>query len=632
VVCVAAAMACTAAADSPKPAAEADVPKLIEQLGHPSYAARLRARESLERLGLQAFDDLHAAQYLPDVEVATAARYLVSSLLVSWSTESDPPGVREALHEYGAQSETERQTRMDRLAELPGRQGLPALVRLARFETSLKLSREAALAVMRAPMIEDAAARKSQAETIREVLGRNERQAAQWLRVYAEDLEQGEYAAEKWEALVAEQRQTVDQGGDSLTTRPAVLELIRVCATRAVAAGKRDAALALVSANLDLVPPRSLEVLDACSWAIDNNMHALVLQLHQRNPELFARQPILLYGAAEALLATGAGEPAADELAAQAAAIDPLPPEGSEQAARLSPKALEELAYRHREIGRELESRGLFRWAEREYRHIIDAMPIDTLIAAAARTHLATMFGDLLRYQEGYETLQPLIQRAEEDQTFARRLQSQFINVNRMKSTMLYYRGLVEAKAEAAEQRQAAQQTLLAALELDPINVDILIAMYRLDGDQRWRDDVRGRIHSIASTFDNQIEVVSQQIRLRVHFPDMSDRLAEHYNQYAWLISNTEGDQQKALQYSLRSLELSPDEPALLDTAGRCYFAVGDLENALRVQRRAVKVMPHSPPLTRQLAEFEAAAQATDERVPDTEQEPSASDDSGQSS
>src|SRR5690606_14833611 len=161
---------------------------------------------------------------------------------------------------------------------------------------------------------------------------------------------------EKWKTLVTQQRQAVDQGGDSLTTRPAVLELIRVCATRAVAADMRDEALALVGAHLDLVPPRSAEVLDACSWAIDNDMHALVLQLHSRNPEVFARQPILLYGAAEALLITGAGEPAADELAAQAAAVDPLPPPGSEQAARLSPKALEELAYRHREIGRELES------------------------------------------------------------------------------------------------------------------------------------------------------------------------------------------------------------------------------------------------------------------------------------
>ena len=143
---------------------------------------------------------------------------------------------------------------------------------------------------------------------------------------------------------------------------------------------------------------------------------------------------------------------------------------------------------------------------------------------------------------------------------------------------------------------------------------------------------MRRRIRSLEVTFRNQIEAISQQIQLRVRFPDMVERLAEHYNQYAWLISNTEGDQQQALQYSLRSLELSPNEPALLDTAGRCYFAIGDLENALRVQRRAVKLMPHSPPLTRQLAEFEAAAQSEQqdrEQHPEQapEQEPSADGD-----
>jgi tetratricopeptide (TPR) repeat protein len=73
------------------------------------------------------------------------------------------------------------------------------------------------------------------------------------------------------------------------------------------------------------------------------------------------------------------------------------------------------------------------------------------------------------------------------------------------------------------------------------------------------------------------------------------------------LISNTEGDYKKALDYSLQSLELTPDVAAQIDTAGRCYYAVGDLENAIRMQRKAVKLEPHSPPLDRQLAMFEKA-------------------------
>lgn len=598
---------------------DSDVPALIRQLGHPSYGARVRARESLERLGLQAFDDLHAAQYDADSEIAMTARYLVSSLLVSWSTDSDPQAVREALDEYGAKSESERQNRMDRLAELSDRQGLPALARLARFETSLRLSREAALAIMRAPMSDDPAIRAIEADTILGVLGANTRQAAQWLRVYAGDLRQGDFNGDAWRSLIAEQRVAVDAGADITTSRPAVLELVRVCATRAAGAGQTENALEIAGKHLDLIPPKSGELIDACSWAIDNRLHPIVLSLKSLHPELFARHPILLYGAAEATLAGGdAGDAspdspvaqAAEKLAVQASAIDPLPLHGSEQASKLSPKAIEEIAQRHRETGRELESRGLFRWAEREYRHIIDSLPIDAAITANARAHLALMLGELQRHQDVVDVLEPMIRRSEEDQTYARRLQTLYVDVSRLKSTLMFHQGLAKAAGDSPESKQAARETLLAALELEPNNVDILIAMYRLEGDEQWQSDIRRRIQSIAIMFDNQIEAIRMQTQARVRFPDLVPTLAEAYNQYAWLISNTEGDQQKALQYSLRSLELVPDIAAQLDTLGRCYFAVGDLQNAVRVQRRAVKLMPHSPPLLRQLAEFEAAVAA----------------------
>jgi tetratricopeptide (TPR) repeat protein len=82
--------------------------------------------------------------------------------------------------------------------------------------------------------------------------------------------------------------------------------------------------------------------------------------------------------------------------------------------------------------------------------------------------------------------------------------------------------------------------------------------------------------------------------------------LAEALNNYAWLVCNTEGDFEKALECSLQSVEIRADS-ARLDTCGRCYFAVGDFDNAIRVQKRALALEPHSPPLKRQLREFEQA-------------------------
>lgn len=603
-----------ARADSPaamsNPAAESDVGQWIAKLGHPSYATRVRAREQLQRMGLQALDELHAAQFNSDSEIAMASRHLISSLLVSWSTDSDSQVVRDALDEYGAQSETERQNRMDRLAELPNRQGIAALCRLARFETSLRLSREAALAVMRYPLAQETETRQREAEMIVEVLGRNDRRAADWLRAYAKDSLAGNYSVDTWRNLIQQQRRAMDDGSDPTINRPTVLELVQVCAARAATADLRDEALNLSIEHLDLIPPRGRDVIDACGWAIDNQLHKVVLELKARHEDLFSRQPILMYGAAEALLADN-DDQGAEKLADAAIAVEPLPAIGSADAKSHSPKIIEETAQRHREVGRELETRGLFRWAEREYRHIIDASEVDAPIAAIARSQLASMLAELERHSDCVSVLEPMIQRAESDQQFHRRLTSQRIDVDRFKAVMLFQQGLARLDANESE---SARTSLLAAFNLDSTNADILIAMYRTDGDDDWKKQVLTSIRRLATGFESEIETIRANIP-RMGVRDANGYLAECLNQYAWLISNTEGNYKKALDYSLQSLELTPNVAAQLDTAGRCYFAVGDIENALRMQRRAVKLMPHSPPLERQLVIFEAAAKAK-ERAP----------------
>ncbi|NND99343.1 MAG: hypothetical protein HKN47_18645, partial [Pirellulaceae bacterium] len=119
-------------ANAQEVASKSEVNALIEELGHENYARRVLAKEKLQRLGLEAFDQLHTAKFHPDSEVVSAARYLISSLMVSWSKESDPAPVREALSEYGGQEPSERESRIKLLANLPDRQGLEALVRLTR--------------------------------------------------------------------------------------------------------------------------------------------------------------------------------------------------------------------------------------------------------------------------------------------------------------------------------------------------------------------------------------------------------------------------------------------------------------------------------------------------------------------
>jgi tetratricopeptide (TPR) repeat protein len=139
---------------------------------------------------------------------------------------------------------------------------------------------------------------------------------------------------------------------------------------------------------------------------------------------------------------------------------------------------------------------------------------------------------------------------------------------------------------------------------MNPENVDILIAMYRLDGDEVWRNLVMRTLQVTTRQVDQSIQDYRDKTRRFGLAGD--DGLGYQLNQYAWLVSNTEGDKQKALDYSLESLEIETDS-ARLDTCARCYFALGDLDSAIRTQKRAIKMMPYSPAMLRQLGQFQAA-------------------------
>ena len=80
-------------------------------------------------------------------------------------------------------------------------------------------------------------------------------------------------------------------------------------------------------------------------------------------------------------------------------------------------------------------------------------------------------------------------------------------------------------------------------------------------------------------------------------------------NQFAWLVGNTLGESdpvlaEEAIRCSHKSLEFNPDAAGYFDTLGRCYYAKGDIENALKYQAEAVRLDPHSGLIRRQLEFF----------------------------
>jgi len=587
------------------------VGELIEQLGANSYATRTRAKESLQRIGLEAFDQLQSAQFHPDNEIALTARYLITSLNVSWSKESDPPEVRETLQEYGGLDERERERRIARLAAYSERAGLSALVRICNYERSNRLRRLAAMTIMEQDLSVNPAGRSRNGELIIGALVINDRAETQWLSQYAADLIHDHYDANGWRQLIQNQRSglvakgDLDSQGDRLIEQDTLLAVVRRCATRAHADGQMEEAIALAVQHSDLIEPTTRDLIAASAWAIDHQLHPFVLELQRQHRRMFSEHPMLLYGAAEAEQVSGEAA-RGEQLAMQALNMNPLPPaksqEDSSETPNLQPREIEEIARAHREIATQLAGRGRFEWAEKELRQIVDSLEIDSISAAIARSDLSVLLADLQRHREVAELLMPLIDRLEKDATLKQQLiRLSTFNYSFIISSAQYHSALGMIDEGNLE---TARPLLAQAFQRYPVNVDILISMYQLDGDETWRNLVDRTLEVNVRQIEQSIQDVREDAK-RFGQPIVLE-LGYQLNQYAWLVANTTGNKEKALKYSLESLNISNDS-AKMDTCARCYFAVKDYDNALRMQKLALKQSPYSPPLLRQLKLIEDA-------------------------
>jgi tetratricopeptide (TPR) repeat protein len=160
----------------------------------------------------------------------------------------------------------------------------------------------------------------------------------------------------------------------------------------------------------------------------------------------------------------------------------------------------------------------------------------------------------------------------------------------------------------AKEDKAKVIEQLDKGIKADPTDADVLIAMYRAEApNDEWRAGVIRRIEAASGHFRDQMEEYDRQV---AQAPSESVRnyaerqLASACNQYAWLVGNTMGDFDEALRASKRSLEIRTNTGGYLDTLGRCYFAKGDLENAIKSQQKAVDLDPHSQQIRRQLDMF----------------------------
>ena len=563
---------------------QAEIDALIEQLGAPQFAHREKAHEQLRDLGVVAFESLHAAQFHPDVEIRKQAGYLLRAIRISWVQDSDSQEVRRILGQYQTEDFEKRLERLRELVRVQGDASFMALCRLARFETSENISKRAALAILQR---DDVPTNPDQfASRMDKVLGPSERTAVQWLHAYAANLIDPSSAIGVWKSLCDQEVDFVQRYPDK-NRRIVLRELLRWHVEMLHRQSFVENTSAAMAQLLNVHGDDELEIRDTADWLLDLSAWQRFDQLVSHFPRQFEEVPHLRYRVAEALQDQG-------QEAAANALVD-----------KILEMQIQDRPFLHVELGYHLQMRGLFQWAEQEYRRTIETVEPTEHASIESTIRLGWMFHDLGRHGKAYEAYRPLVELMTKAPAMKGRIQELSHRPEMIRGQMHFSRGL-----QLGEEEKYAQQKseLEKAIARDRENADILIAMYRIpDDDEPWKQKTNRLIDDLRRKYEDSIRSAEQDLRQN---PDQSAtrRLAQQLNQFAWLVSNTFGDYRQALKSSQRSLQLIAEDGGYLDTLARCYYALDDLENALKYQRRAVELEPNSGQIRRQLDLFESVA------------------------
>ena len=284
----------------------------------------------------------------------------------------------------------------------------------------------------------------------------------------------------------------------------------------------------------------------------------------------FAGNPMLLYAHAQALAESG-NRQRADEIAAKAQLLNP----GNDS------RSLNE----HRLTAGRLRDRGLFAWAKREYRQVIDSGSPDFVVRMAAQSSLMEMLhdqGDDFNAAEEARKLTVFVETRPDMAGLIR------LEASAVRSRAHFFRACHWQSVGEAEK---CRTSLNQAIQADSGDLDVLIACYQLPGQNpRQRKETLRLIQAETASLRQQI----------AEEPDD----ASPYNQFAWLVGNTEGDFDEALRYSKRSIQLRPGFGGYHDTLAHVYFGKGDYENAVKTQTKAAELDPHSGLIRKKLELF----------------------------
>ena len=567
-------------ARTPGPAAS-EVHELIQQLGSTQYAIRKSAEDQLRQMGRTALDHLLIAQFDTDPEIRFNVRQLLAKLPIRWWSDDSPQIVQELTGKYGSLSRRDKVIYAYWLVRLEDGIGIPALARIVRFESSEMIAKQAALAVIDELDQFDTIQVAAFLRVFDEVLAASPRPPAQWLARFAADLRNDKPDTRQsptWTALTEAELSLQDT--DRFDPFVAAM-LCEKWAEASLAAGDDDEAREAVTKLVELRRESSGLIVETSLWLIENKQYELFQELVW-NEFKEARESVPMLAYCDFMSKRDQGKTKAAEQAADVAFAmtenDDLFPDVFER------------AYTRLRVARKLELEDHVDVAIREYRRLIDmeSQYQITGVQYDAVSYLSELLHDRQREAEAADVLEKiavpgkdsLVGRSEEDPT----------NVSRMH----YFRS--EHHRQRGE-RAKQIEFLNKAVEANPTDADVLIAMYRLPrADAAWKERTSNLIAQAVQEFENQLK----PLRAAGEFENGREA-ATYLNQVAWLVSNTEGDFEKAIQQSRRSLELRPASGGSLGYSGTRLF------RRWRRDQRASLSTPRRPTVARLVSDRSTA-------------------------
>ena len=568
------------------------IAELIEQLGDAEYAVRQRAQRELSQLGFAAFDALTEAENHEDIEIASQAKYLVRLIRVDWTRDDDPPAIKEILKDYELQTPAVRKVRMEQLAQLPDAAAIAALCRIVRFEPSQRLSKHAAMVIMRQRTGPEETTPQERAAAVLAGLDRSKRPAARWLRAYVLSRTSPQDALDQWRQLVEAEQRTLAASPQHTEPR-FYAELLRRQVEILTLLKRPAEATAVIRQMISAVRPDDKQsIAELVEWLADQKAWRMIDEVAVRFSGNFDGDAGLLYTLAQARLAQG------DKVRAAQAA---------ERALRLNAGRPQE----HLELAESLQRRGLMTWSDMEFRAVIDGAMLSAPQSLRARLLLSESLHDRTLDEQAGNVLKPVVDAMDRNDgqgQLVQRLLQRERSAASMRSRMNFFFAAHQVQIGS---RVRQLELLETAIGQDPSDVDVLIALYHYPGatDAR-RKKTREQIKKAGDECRYAIEEMPED--------------PNPYNQLAWLVANTEGDFDEAISLSKKSIELLRANGLIhkaggyYDTLARCYFAKGDVTGALRYQREAVRLEPFSQQISRQLEVFKKAADSKPKVVPGT--------------